>query len=208
MKEYRLYYLPSWMPIAMGFAPLLIMGFCLLFSAAADPESMMVVIFSIFVNVEMFLDYFCFGGINSKNTNKMDLLITSPKGMDLLKKILMADGVRRFISGLALYLLFIGILSDSTYNFTVFCCLMISLFVSELFLGLGRFFSSITPLFISCAASVLVFSIIFFLLLEQFNIIILIVIALCYLLTTAFSRYITLQKGKRSYYDEISNENN
>lgn len=208
MKEYRLYYLPSWMPIVMILAIPVILGFGLVFSVTIDPESMMVMIFAIFVNAEMFLDYFTFGGIHAKDSNKMDFLITSPKGLDVLKKILMADGARRFMSGLCLYLLLIGIISDASYNFMTFCCLVLSLFVSELFLGLGRFFSSITPLFITCVASILIFSFVFFLLMEQFNIVILIVIFICYLLTAAFSRYITLQKGKRCYYDEISGENN
>lgn len=50
------------------------------------------------VTVEIILDYFVFGGIASKETNRLEYLKTSMRGMDLLKSSLITDAVRRFLS--------------------------------------------------------------------------------------------------------------
>lgn len=52
----------------------------------------------IVVGVEYMLDGFVFAGIASKHTNRLEYLKTSIKGMPVLKRALIADGVRRFCS--------------------------------------------------------------------------------------------------------------
>lgn len=47
---------------------------------------------------EMFLDNFVYGGILAKDTNKLEYLKTSHKGMSVLKKSLIVDKIRRFIT--------------------------------------------------------------------------------------------------------------
>ena len=47
---------------------------------------------------EFLLDYFAFGGIASKDTGRLEYLKTSVKGEEILKKGLIADVVRRFLS--------------------------------------------------------------------------------------------------------------
>lgn len=58
------------------------------------------------VVMEMLLDTYMFLGIGAKNTNRLEYLKTSAKGMLLLKKSLVVDGVRRFSSTL---LILIGV---------------------------------------------------------------------------------------------------
>jgi hypothetical protein len=50
------------------------------------------------VGVEYMLDAFVFGGIASKETNRLEYLKTSVRGIPLLRKALITDGVRRFCS--------------------------------------------------------------------------------------------------------------
>lgn len=50
------------------------------------------------VGVEYMLDGYVFAGIASKDTNRLEYLKTSVKGIPLLKKVLIADAVRRFCS--------------------------------------------------------------------------------------------------------------
>jgi hypothetical protein len=50
------------------------------------------------VVAEFMLDAFVFRGIATKQTNRLDYLKTSAKGMPLLWKVLWADGLRRFLS--------------------------------------------------------------------------------------------------------------
>lgn len=47
---------------------------------------------------EIFFDYFIFGGIASRETNKLEYLKTSVRGISMLKSSLAADIIRRFLS--------------------------------------------------------------------------------------------------------------
>ena len=58
----------------------------------------MIILSSLIVSLEIGMDYFIFGGIAARDTNKLEYLKTSVKGMSVLKKSLIADGVRRFLS--------------------------------------------------------------------------------------------------------------
>lgn len=48
--------------------------------------------------IEIFADLLIFGGIAARDTNKLEYLKTSSRGMPLLKKALITDGIRRFLS--------------------------------------------------------------------------------------------------------------
>lgn len=56
----------------------------------------------ILVAVEMCLDTYVFLGIGARDTNRLEYLKTSAKGMPLLKKALVMDGIRRFLSMLVM----------------------------------------------------------------------------------------------------------
>lgn len=53
---------------------------------------------NLIITLEIFADYLIFGGISAKDTNKLDYLKTSPRGMSCLQKALLSDGVRRLLS--------------------------------------------------------------------------------------------------------------
>lgn len=52
----------------------------------------------IIVSVELFVDYGVYGGILTKDTNKLEYLKTSARGITLLRKSLLVDKVRRFFT--------------------------------------------------------------------------------------------------------------
>lgn len=52
----------------------------------------------IIIGVEYMLDGFVFAGIASKQTNRLEYLKTSIKGIPMLKRALIVDGIRRFCS--------------------------------------------------------------------------------------------------------------
>ncbi|MDE6761935.1 MAG: hypothetical protein K2J90_14860 [Lachnospiraceae bacterium] len=56
------------------------------------------------VAAEMMLDTYVFLGIGARDTNRLEYLKTSAKGMSLLKKALIMDGARRFFSTLLILL--------------------------------------------------------------------------------------------------------
>lgn len=66
----------------LGYYPVICMGFAC----------------SFVVVVEIILDYFVFGGIASKETNRLEYLKTSVRGINLLKSSLITDAIRRFLS--------------------------------------------------------------------------------------------------------------
>lgn len=57
---------------------------------------------SFLIMIEVVSDSFLFGGIQSKDAEKMDYLKTSPRGIHFIKKALTADLVRRFSTALGI----------------------------------------------------------------------------------------------------------
>lgn len=89
------------------------------------------------VNIESFLDYFKFGGIASKDTNKLEYIKTSVKGLPILRNALLADEFRRFVSIVLVLILPLHV--NRTGVSCGSCLAMVAMVV--LFAGLGVFFT-------------------------------------------------------------------
>lgn len=96
--------------------------------------------------VEIYMDYFIFGGIASKETNRLEYLKTSARGIPLLKSSLITDGVRRFFSTAIIlagsYLAVrCGCQTDGGYaSLQLFMCILSTYLFAEAGLWITRFF--------------------------------------------------------------------
>lgn len=98
------------------------------------------------ITVEIVLDYFVFGGIASRETNRLEYLKTSVRGMNLLKGSLITDAVRRFLS-IAVIMsssyLAIAYRQQMDYRYTplqLLVCIFSTYMLTEAGLLLTRFF--------------------------------------------------------------------
>ncbi len=82
--------------------PVLLLGIqvfaSVVFQGTVIPLSILVLIFA-----EIFGDTFVLGGIQEKNSEKMDYLKTSPRGMKVMKSVLVMDLVRRFLAFVVIF---------------------------------------------------------------------------------------------------------
>lgn len=164
------------------------------------------VLSTLIVTLEIFLDYFVFGGIASKDTNKLEYLKTSIKGMDVLKRSLIVDVIRRFV-GLGIVVFGMKYICGYEYsNGQAFVWTICYFMLSELALAVTRHFSFLSlvgagGMIISFAAPVATM----LFLEENINVlvagIILMIIGIC---IAAGSRVLIMKKARGSYYDERS----
>lgn len=164
-----------------------------------DAEAYLMLCAGMVVAAELFLDYFIFGGIAAKDTNKLEYLKTSTKGISLLKKGLVGDWIRRFISVgiiiMANYCLGEGALSLGKTGVCVFSTLLLA----EAGLIVTRFFSLMTIvtamiIFLGMLAMVITLSVL------AGGMVIWICPVLC-VVVSVLGRMLIIRKMKGSYYD-------
>lgn len=63
----------------------------------------LVMVMALLLMAEIFFDTWLFGGIQSKDAEKLDYLKTSPRGMQMMRDALCLDIVRRFLSTVAIF---------------------------------------------------------------------------------------------------------
>ena len=149
--------------------------------------------------VELFCDHSFFGGITSRDTNKLDYIKTSHKGMDILLFGIITDAVRRFIT---VSLIITISLHNQVSATTLFTGVFATLFLTELGLIICRF--CITIQFAFVISSLLQFPIIWLAILIAAQLLPLwapFVLALLWLVFTFLGRYIIMRTARRSYYD-------
>lgn len=79
--------------------PVVIVVFLSLLAAGGDPpEVCMAISACLVIPAELYFDMLVFGGIGAKDTNKLEYIKTSAKGLNVMKKSLAGDGVRRVFS--------------------------------------------------------------------------------------------------------------
>lgn len=159
------------------------------------------------VAVEIMVDTYVLMGIASKNTNRLEYLKTSTKGLSLLKKVLAMDAVRRFLSItviLAGAYLVIGTDPTGTSNVTpaqCFICIVITDLLVELAFLLTRLFLNV---WINLLTVYILWGIAFlegFIILYKISLLpILLVMVLCAGVIAA-GRTLILKRAGESYYD-------
>lgn len=154
------------------------------------------------VPIELILDSFIFGGISSKDTNKLEYLKTSVKGMTVLKKGVIADAVRRTLAvtmiPAAIYVKNSTVLSPAQ----IAMCAMVSFLLIELVLQVTRRFPGMMVMIVAmCVEAILnmfALGIVCSIKVPVWGICL--AAALCVVAATA-GRMMIMRNARESYYD-------
>lgn len=145
IKGYHMFLPKVWVKWCVYvFYPLLVIGGLGLLNRCLMYYSFICIGFacSLIVLVEYALDYFVFGGIASKNTNRLEYLKTSVRGVPLLKKVLVTDACRRFLST-AVILFGTYFVLTPAYRLNgrqTFICVLLTFLLVEAGFMISRFF--------------------------------------------------------------------
>lgn len=98
-NSYHVFLAPTWLKLVMYLAyPLMVLGVSGWLLSHSAPKSVILTLASILIiMMENILDLLIFEGIAAKDTNKLEYLKTSVKGMKILRDSVVADAVRRAI---------------------------------------------------------------------------------------------------------------
>lgn len=105
VKGYRAFVSDKWIKLLLYLVyPLCAIGFCRIAVMVSDLYGFLhqALIASIMIFAELILDVSTFGGILRKDTDKLDYLKLSHRGMKILEKSLWADRIRRLITAVIL----------------------------------------------------------------------------------------------------------
>lgn len=162
----------------------------------------------IIIAVEYMLDGYVFAGIATKETNRLEYLKTSVKGIPLLKKALMVDGIRRFCSTAVIILALYPMMKNNTElaEGRPLLCIVAFMLFTYLLLEIGlmilRFFMNISVtlvcIYLEWAIIFIIGVYIFFLPVRVWMVLIL--AAGCIVVAVAQRKWI-IKKARDSYYD-------
>jgi len=203
-KIYHKYFIPAKLPIVLYLLyPAFFFGLVALIGAAsAHPMIILFTIGMLIMDMECLLDVFCFMGIAGMEKNKLDFLQTSAKGMLVLKKGIIADGIRRLISTVLLSTMAVLLIQLQAPVLTIIFSILCTLGITELALIIIRFFTGIYIAALVSGFSAFLLGIAFFL--PPINIVSIVIAALLYLILFYIGRLIILEKGKKYYYDTFN----
>lgn len=103
MKCYHVFLAQWWMKalVYAVYPVVMIAGMCLAIVIVRDVGATIELVYSLtgnlFIMAELFFGYFIFGGVASKDSNKLEYLKTSVKGMSVLKGAVIVDALRRVL---------------------------------------------------------------------------------------------------------------
>lgn len=99
-KCYHVFLAPAWLKWLMYLGyPLVVIGISGWLSSQSAPGMLIITLASGFIVMgELLLDTVVFEGIASKDTNKLEYLKTSVRGMRILRNSVIADAVRRAVT--------------------------------------------------------------------------------------------------------------
>jgi len=205
IKSYHVFLSPTWLQLLVYVVyPLLLIGLMGMLIRESAPIAVCIPITgAMIVLFEIWVDVIVFGGISSKDTNKLEYLKTSVRGMSVLRKGVIADGVRRCISVIIIFTAIYGMAVDKTEYATMLASAFLTLACVELGLILSRRFPTTGAL--ACAISIgemLCIEGIQFLYSDLSVLKNICIAYLPYLLLVTVGRIIILRKARRSYYDK------
>lgn len=158
--------------------------------------------------IELFLDYFIFGGIASKDTNRLEYVKTSQKGMGILKHAFRFDVVRRFISILVVIAGYTlgGYLSGMTKEVSLYhmiCAVLLCNLILMPGIIITRYFTQLwfniliynLQIIITVFIQVILFQ-------SEKHILILLAMMLAYLAIVTVGNKMLMKRAKEGYYDK------
>lgn len=223
MKSYHLFLTHKWLRVLiyLVYPIVLLLLFGYLGNAVAASKlnteankhittMLLCTLWDLIIGVELFSDILILGGIAAKDTNKLEYIKTSIKGMPIFRKSLIADGVRRFFS--------IAVIAGAG---SIFCCpsdsltdafvaVMIVFFYAELGLIITRHFPHMTVIMLTFSALMAVMPPSITLIQKMPAGLEVILSLLLAIAISIIGRWLILKKTRDSYYDcrfEKSNEN-
>ena len=160
------------------------------------------------ITVEIVLDYFVFGGSASRETNRLEYLKTSVKGISLLKSSLMADAVRRFLSIAIIiagsyFVVVFGQKMDYRYTLLqLFMCILSVYLLVETGLLITRFFANMwINIAVFCILSNVAAAFGVFVFIWNIQIWAAVLLVLVGIGETIIDRRLILKRAEESYYD-------
>ncbi len=214
MKSYHLFLTQKWLRVLiyLVYPIVLLLGFGYLGNVVAasnlNAESnkhitimLLCALWDFIIGVELFSDILILGGIAAKDSNKLEYIKTSIKGMPIFRKSLLADGIRRFLS--------IAVIAGTG---NIFCCpsdsltdafvaVMIVFFYAELGLTITRHFPNLTVIMLTFSALMAVLPPTITLIQKTPAGVELFLSLLLAIAIFIISRWLILKKARDSYYD-------
>lgn len=205
IKSYHMFLPQMWKKLLLYLVyPLVMIGqTCLFAGTGAGPVIYLVSSCSMILSAELYFDILVFGGIASKDTNKLEYLKTSVKGMNILCKSIVADGIRRFLST-AVILIGIYVIADMNIApVELAVCMLATLFLTEAGLVLIRGFSSMSVMIATAVIGGMTITVLLIAVWESAAPILGsgLFIAL-YVTVFILGRIFVMKKARGSYYDE------
>lgn len=158
---------------------------------------------SLIVAMEIVWDSTVFGGIASKDTNKLEYLKTSVRGMDILQKSIIADAVRRVVSVALILLVIYAMNAEAIKLMGVLACVFVTLWCVELGLLVTRSFSMMVVMILAMSiGGTLCMAITGVILLGASMVWNICFAFLPYILFVVAGRVVIMRKARGSYYDE------
>lgn len=205
IKSYHLFLPQIWKKLLLYFVyPLFLIGItCLFAQTGADASVYLVSMCATIMTAELYFDILVFGGIASKDTDKLEYLKTSVKGMSVLKKSIVADGIRRFLST-AVILIAAYAIADMYFSpAELAMCLLATLFMTEAGLLVIRGFASISIMVATAVVGGMVFTVLLIAVWRSAALILVSsLLVVLYVTVLILGRVFVMKKARGSYYDE------
>jgi len=161
------------------------------------------VVCSLILTVEVLWDSTVFGGIASKNTNKLEYLKTSVRGMRILRNSIVADAVRRAISVTVILAVLYAMNTSALALWKMVACGFVGLWCIELALLLTRSFSMMVVMLLAVSiGGGICMAVCGIVLLGVGSVWNLCFAILPYILFVVTGRIVIMRKARGSYYDE------
>lgn len=207
VKSYQVFLPTVWERMLVYLAyPMMVIGLVSLFAKGSSPAICMAICVACIVTVELFFDMMIFGGIGAKDTNKLEYIKTSAKGMKIMEKSLIGDGIRRVLS-VSLIMIVMSLLPTASQEQlaldipVVFRGIVGVLLVIELGLLVVRLVSSVTVLMVVNTTLSMFSMVLVSLIAFNGGMMMGIISVLLCLLAMVGERALIMRRARKSYYD-------
>lgn len=205
-KSYRVFLSGRLMKLIMYVLyPLFVVAWCSLMivaigSTTADATYGLLITGSMVLSGELLLDTFVYGGIMAKDTNKLEYLKTSIKGMNVLRRSLFADKLRRMVTAVLIFAIAYGLHHEQVSIGQLVSLIFITGTLTELGLLITRHFTMVSwTMVVIIAANIL--GAIMGMLAVQLSPVYVIVFFLLFGVTVLVSSKLIMKKAEGSFYD-------
>ncbi len=113
-------------------------------STTADATYGLLITSSMVLSAELLLDTFVYGGIMTKDTNKLEYLKTSIRGMKVLRRSLFVDKLRRIVTAILIFAIVYGLYNEQVSIGQLLSLIFVTGALTELGLLVTRHFTMVS----------------------------------------------------------------